>query len=72
MKVAEIHRCDLQFMLWEHSDINKSLVDHEMCFYVFDGVSSTSCSNYGLRKTASDNQEEYDKDAAEILRKHFA
>ena len=40
-----------------------------MCVHVFGGVSSPSCSNYALRKTASDNQEEYGNDAAETLRK---
>ena len=44
-------------------------MDHEMCVHVFGGVFSTSCSNYALRKTASDNQEEYGNDAAETLRK---
>ena len=71
VQVAEIHKSALQFMLWEDSDINKSLVDHEMCAHVFGGVSSTSYSNYALRKTASDNQEEYDEDATETLRKTF-
>ena len=42
-----------------------------MCVHVFGGVSSQSCSNYTLRKTASDNQEEYGNAAAETLRKNF-
>ena len=71
MKVAEKHRSFLRFLWWEDSDINKSIVDHEMCVHVFGGVSSPSCSNYALRKTASDNQEEYGNDAAETLRKNF-
>ena len=68
VKVAEIHRSALQFMLWEDSDINKSLVDPEMCVHVFSGVSLTSCGNYALRKTVSDNQGEYDKNFKNILR----
>ena len=71
VKVAEKHRSFLRFLWWEDSDINKSIVDHEMCVHVFGGVSSPSCSNYALRKTASDNQEEYGNDAAETLRKNF-
>ena len=42
-----------------------------MCVHVFGGVSSASCSNYTLRKTASDNQEEYGNDAAETARMNF-
>ena len=71
VKVAEKYRSFLRFLWWEESDINKFIVDHEMCVHVFGGVSSPSCSNYALRKTASDNQEEYGNDAAETLRKSF-
>ena len=71
VKVAEKHRSFLRFLWWEDSDINKGIVDHEMCVHVFGGVSSPSCSKYALRKTASDNQEEYGNDAAETLRKSF-
>ena len=70
VKVAEKHRSFLRFLWWEDSDINKSIVDHEMCAHVFGCVSSPSCSNYALRKTVSDNQE-YGNDAAETLRKNL-
>ena len=46
-------------------------MDHEMCVHVFDGVFSLSCSNYALRETAPDNQQEYGNDAAETMRKNF-
>ena len=42
-----------------------------MSIHVFGGISSPSCSNYALRKSAADNQEEYDNDAAESLRRDF-
>ena len=71
VKVAEKHRSFLRFLWWEDSDINESIVDHEMCVHGFGGVSSPSSSNYALRKTASDNQEEYGNDAAETLRRNF-
>ena len=65
------NRSFLLFLWWEDSDINKSIVDHEMCVHVLGGVSSSSCSNYALIKIASDNQDEYGNDAAETLRKNF-
>ena len=70
-KVAEKHRSFLQFLWWKDSDVNKSIVDHEMRVHVFGGVSSPSCSNYVLRKTVQRNQEEYGKDAPETLRRSF-
>ena len=43
-----------------------------MFVHVFGGeVSSPSCSNYTLRETASNNQEEDGNNAAEILRRNF-
>ena len=71
VKVAEKHRSFLRFLWWEDSDISKGIVDPETCVHIFGGVSSPSCSNYALRKIASDNQEEYGNDAAETLRRNF-
>ena len=42
-----------------------------MFIHVFGGISSPSCSNYALIKSAADNQEEYGNDAAESLRRDF-
>ena len=38
-----------------------------MCTHVFGGTSSASCSNYPLRRTAIDNKEVYETDAAITL-----
>ena len=70
VKVTEKHRSFLRFLWREDSEINKGIVDHEICVHAFGGVSSPSCGNYALRKIASDNQEEYGSDAAETLRKN--
>ena len=51
--------------------VSKSAVDQEICTHICGGVSSPSCSNYALRKAKSDNQKEYDNDAAETLRRKF-
>ena len=50
VNVAEKHRSFLQFLGWEGSGINKSIVDHETCVHIFGGVSSSSCNNYALKK----------------------
>ena len=71
MKVVEKHRSFLRFLWWEDSDINKGLMDQEMCAHVFGGVSSPSCSNYALRKTASDNQEEYGYELQKLCEETF-
>ena len=55
MTVPEEQRKYLRFFWWKDSDLDKDVVDHEMTAQVFGGVSSPSCSNYALKKTASDN-----------------
>ena len=67
VELAKKHRNFLKFLWLEESDINKSIVDHEMCVQVFGGVSSPSFSDCTLRKTASCNQEEYRNDAVETF-----
>ena len=42
-----------------------------MTVHVFGGASSPSCSNFALRKTASDNRSEYASDVTRILEKNF-
>ena len=55
VKVPENQRCFLRFLCWKDSDSSKVIVDHEMTAHVFGGISSPSCSNYALKKTAADN-----------------
>ena len=47
------------------------LVDHKMTAHVFGGVSSLSCSNYVLKRTALDNLKKYGEDVASILRQNL-
>ena len=42
-----------------------------MCAHVFCGVLSTSCSNYALKRTATDNADQYGQETAEVVRSSF-
>ena len=42
-----------------------------MNVHVFGGASSSSCSNYALRKTAADNENKHRSEVAETLRNNF-
>ena len=42
-----------------------------MCAHVFCGVLSTSCSNYALKRTATDNADQYGQEGAEVVRSTF-
>ena len=69
--VKEEHRCFLRFLWWPDGDYTKKLKEYEMCVHVFGAVSSGSCANYALQKTAAENEHKYGHEAAETLRKSF-
>ena len=55
VKVPKQQRNYLGFLWRKDSDLDKDVVDLEITAHIFGGVSSNSCSNYSLKKTASDN-----------------
>ena len=69
--VANQHRSLLSFLWWENGDIKRQPQEYHMNVYVFGGISSPSCSNYALRRTARDNNVKYDPEVAETLRSNF-
>ena len=42
-----------------------------MTSHVFGGISSPSCSNYTLKKTAADNVQKYGNEASTIVKRNF-
>ena len=71
VNVPEKQRNYLRFLWWKDSHLCKDVVDHEMAAHVFGGVSSSSFSNYTLKKTASNNLKKYVENVAIILRKNL-
>ena len=70
-KVKEEDRDYLRFYWWENGDITKTPVQYRMTVHLFGAASSPGCSNFGLKKTATDNECEFGSDAAEFIRKDF-
>lgn len=48
--VPENQRCFLWFLWWKDGDSSNVIVDHESTPHVFNSISSSSCSNYDLKK----------------------
>ena len=69
--VADEHRSLLRFLWWKDGNLNEKPVDYEMCRHVFGGVSSPSCSNYALKKTAVENVDKFGSEAMNTLLKNF-
>ena len=56
---------------WKDSNSSKVTADHEMTALAFGGISSPSCSNFALEKTAADNVDIYGEEVSSILRWNF-
>ena len=61
----------LRFLWWPNGDLEKDLKEYQMKVHLFGAVSSPSCSNFALRKTADDNKDDFEDDVCNILRHNF-
>ena len=71
VKVPKDQCSFLKFLWWDNSDPDKEIIDYEMTAHVFGGTSSPSCSNFALRRTAKDNEQQYGKEITQILERSF-
>ena len=42
-----------------------------MCVHIFGAKSSPSCCNYALRRTATDNESDFDQKTLDIVKRNF-
>ena len=52
-------------------DLSKELVDYQMLVHLFGATSSPSCASFCLKKTASDNQGEFDEETITVDRNFY-
>ena len=71
MKVPKDQCSFLKFLWWDDSDPDKEIIDYGMAARVFGGASSPSCSNFALRRTVKDNEQQHDKEITQILERSF-
>ena len=71
VQVNKEHRNLLRFLWWEDGDTERPLVDYRMKVHLFGAVSSPGCSNFALKTTADDFEEECGLEAAEFVRGDF-
>ena len=71
VKVPEKQRSFLIFLWWNKGNLDSEITDHEMCVDLFGVVSSTSSSNYALRKAAVNNSSCYENDASAAIMNNF-
>ena len=71
VKVTKPDQNYLRFLWWPDSDLTKEPVDYCMTVHLFGGASSPGCSNFALKRTADDHEEEFGSDIADTLRRNF-
>ena len=52
-------------------NLSKKVVDYQICTYIFGVTWSPSCSNFTLKKTATDNSGKFGQEAAKNSLKNF-
>ncbi|XP_029619853.1 uncharacterized protein LOC115200878 [Salmo trutta] len=71
---VRVHEDDLdflRFLWWPDGDTNKRLEEYRMTVHLFGAISSPSCANFALRKTAEDNCERYDEEVIQTVKSNF-
>lgn len=61
----------LRFLWWTDGDLTKEPEEYQMLVHLFGAASSPSCSNFALQKTAEDNEEKFDSEVINIVRRNF-
>ena len=69
--VPEEQRSYLCFVWWPDGNIDQELEEYEMCVHLFGAISSPSCVNMALKKTADDSQDSFGKKAAATVKHDF-
>ncbi|XP_066923456.1 uncharacterized protein [Clytia hemisphaerica] len=71
VKVPDDQQDFLRFLWWKDGDLNSELKEYRLTVHLQGAISSPSCANFALRKTADDNSEKYDPEVTSILKESF-
>ena len=64
--------CDaLRFLWWPDGDLSKDPVEHQMLAHLFRATSSPSCASFALKKTVSDNKNDFDVQTIDTVNRNF-
>ena len=64
--------CDaLRFLWWSDNDINRDPEEYQMMVHLFGSISSPSCANFTLRRTAEDNSNHFNPEVVKTVKRNF-
>jgi len=61
----------LRFLWWPNGDLETRPQECQMLVHLFGGISSPSCANYSLRKTADDSSDQFSAEAVYTVKRNF-
>ena len=61
----------LRYLWWPGGDFESAPQEFQMRVHVFGCFSSPGCASFVLRRTATDNQDHFDEETVETVRKNF-
>ena len=61
----------LRFLWWPGGDVDQEPEEFQMLVHLFGGVTSPSCANYALQKTADENAEHFDQETIQSVKRNF-
>ena len=70
-RVNPDHRNYLRFLWWNSKDYSKEPNEYRMTVHLFGAKSSPGCANFGFKKIANDNQDEFGKNASDFIHRNF-
>jgi hypothetical protein len=71
VKVKPEDRDLMRFLWWPGGDLRKEPEEFRMTVHVFGAVSSPSCANFALLKTASDNEDNCGEEVVNAVKSNF-
>ena len=71
VKIPEDDVDFLRFLWWPGGDTSKPLAEYRMTSHLFGAVSSPSCANFALKRTADDNEGKYDTEVLNTIRRNY-
>lgn len=71
VRVPVVQRDFLRFLWWPNGDLDSNMEEYRMAVHLFGAVSSPRCSNFALKKTASDNEATFGSLVAQTIDRNF-
>ena len=71
VRLPKEHQDFFRILWWPNGDTNQKLQEYRMTVHLQGCISSPSCANYALKRTAEDNKADFDDNVVQMLKRNF-